>query len=166
MESRAKYNIPSLLIWSFTAFLFVAFIAWLCYLYPLGADEYSLYPRHALDIIQGFFLACLTNSPRIGIIPARIVLFISDYAFAVINPLVQLALALLSFYAVFLRLPNFKTLKDYPAFLLILILNTFAVAQPDNNIFWIGGASAAVPAVCHNNKNISAGRKRFSPLFK
>ena len=130
-----------MLIWSFTAFLFVAFIAWLCYLYPLGADEYSLYPRHALDIIQGFFLACLTNSPRIGIIPARIVLFISDYAFAVINPLIQLALALLSFYAVFLRLPNFKTLKDYPVFLLILILNTFAVAQPDNNIFWIGGAS-------------------------
>lgn len=129
------------LIWIITILSFLGFCAALCLLYPLGADEYSYYPRYPADILQGFLLSYLTNSPRIGIIPARIALYLSEYTFAIINPFIQLSITALCFYAVFLKWPSFNDLKDYPAFLLFLILNVFAVAQPDNNVFWIGGAS-------------------------
>ena len=141
MSDKYTQNTTAKFIWALTAVIFFCFCAALCLLYPLGGDEYAYYPNKAADILQGFFLSALTVTPRIGIIPARIVLYISDYAFALINPLIQLALALLCFYTIFLKWPNFNKMQDYPAFVLILILNVFAVAQPDNNVFWIGGAS-------------------------
>lgn len=141
MASKNINSTASKLIWAVSIVFFLCFCAALCLLYPLGADEYSYYPHHAEDILQGFLFSYLTNSPRIGIIPARILLYLPDGAFALINPLLQFAVSGLCFYAVFLKWPDFKSLKDYPAFLLILILNVFAVAQPDNNLFWIGGAS-------------------------
>lgn len=110
-------------------------------LYPLGGDEYFFMPKTLGDIISNYFVSYLSISPRIGLILNNIILFLGKGAFCLINPLIQLTLNLLLFFAVFLKCPDFKTLKDLFPFSLILILTSFACAQPDNTLFWIGGVS-------------------------
>ena len=122
-----------------TAYLF--FIMSFSALYPLGGDEYFFMPKTLGDIISNYFTSYLSITPRIGLILNNTILFFGKWFFCLINPLIQLTLNLLLFFAVFLRCPNFKTLKDLFHFSLILILTSFACAQPDNTLFWIGGVS-------------------------
>lgn len=128
-------------VWALSAFIYIVFIFTFCHLYPLGGDDYWFYPLKWGDITEGYILCYLIIGSRIGILPARFVLFFGKEVFNIVTPVLYLLLVGLSFYAVFLRKPDFKTLKDLPAFLLLMLLAVFAVAQPDNNIFWIGGVS-------------------------
>ena len=124
------------IFWAAVAGGYFLFIFLLSYLYPLTGDEfqtrdYSLYT---------YFCSYLRATPRIGALVSVGILAMGRWSFLMLNPFVQSAIVFLTFNILFLRGPDFKTLKDMPAFILICLLSIFAVTQPDQTLFWIGGA--------------------------
>ena len=126
--------------WAFAFTLFALFIFVFSYLYPYGADEYILRRQTLWGALEQYFFSYGVENARIGLIANNIILYLGKWSFLILNPIVQ-TIWILSFFAlVHLRLPDFKKLSDFPAVLLIALLSVFAVAQPDNTLFWIGGA--------------------------
>lgn len=130
-----------LLFWIGLFFIYILFITTLSALYPFGGDEYYYTPNSLSDIISKYIINYYIITPKIGSLFNLTVLFIGKWFFVCINPFLQLLLNILIFFTVFLRLPNLKTLNDLPAFFLLLLLTSFACAQPDNVLFWIGGTT-------------------------
>ena len=128
-------------VW-FTFFvLFAAYVMWLSYLYPYGADEYFLTPYSLKDIAIRWYQYYLNEVARVGHIYALTVLYLGKWSFIILNPVVQIIWIISCFFLIKLRIPDFKSLKDFPIFLLIAILALTVSAQPDNTLFWIGGAT-------------------------
>ena len=122
--------------------LYALFIFIFSYLYPYGADEYFYMHRckDFADVFTTYFYSYNHNNPRIGLILNNIVLLNGKWLFLILNPLMQLAAVFSVFILIYGKTPDMKTLKNLPSFILIAIMSVFFVAQPDNTLFWIGGA--------------------------
>lgn len=141
MINRFK-NIPKK-VWTAWGLLFLVYMLFIficSYLYPYGADEYILKQDNIFDALRHYGLSYMTENARIGLIANNIILCLGKWSFLLLNPMMQVLWVLSFFFLIYLRAPDFKTLKDFPAVLLIAVLSVFAVAQPDNTLFWIGGA--------------------------
>lgn len=128
--------------WCAALGLYALFIFIFSYLYPYGADEYFYMHRckDFADVFTTYFYSYNHNNPRIGLILNNIVLLNGKWLFLILNPLMQLAAVFSVFILIYGKTPDMKTLKNLPSFILIAIMSVFFVAQPDNTLFWIGGA--------------------------
>ncbi|MDD6173861.1 MAG: DUF6056 family protein [Elusimicrobiaceae bacterium] len=129
-----------LFAWGLLFIVYIFFIFACSYLYPYGADEYILKQDNIIDALRYYGLSYMMENARIGLIANNIILYLGKWSFLLLNPIMQTIWVLSFFFLIYLRKPDFKTLKDFPAVLLIAVLSVFAVAQPDNTLFWIGGA--------------------------
>lgn len=132
----SKKTLASYLFWGLLTGLYLAFIWFFTYLYPISEDE-LLCPVHNLEC---YFWAFITVCARIGGLINIILIQGYKWLFLILNPLAQLALVYSIFYLVYLRMPNFKKLEDLPAFLFIALASVFLVTQPDQTIFWFAGS--------------------------
>ena len=137
--TEAKYK-NNYILWGALCAAYCAFIFIFSYLYPYGGDEYTLTAPTFGDAIAIFLTSYLVRNPRIGLLFNNIILWSGKWLFLILNPLVQLALIFAIFFLVYLRLPDFKSRKDFYPFALIMLMSVFCAAVPDNTLFWIGGA--------------------------
>ena len=131
MINRFK-NIPKK-VWTAWGLLFLVYMLFIficSYLYPYGADEYILKQDNIFDALRHYGLSYMTENARIGLIANNIILCLGKWSFLLLNPMMQVLWVLSFFFLIYLRAPDFKTLKDFPAVLLIAVLSVFAVAQP------------------------------------
>ena len=132
----------NIFLWCAALGLYALFIFVFSYLYPYGADEYQ-YAHNNFNLLTAFKAyaeSYVTNNPRIGFLIYAILLALGRWSFLLLNPILQLTLVLSVFGLIYTRTPDFKTLKDLPAFVLIAVMSVFFIAKPDNTIFWPGGA--------------------------
>ncbi len=139
-ETIKKISTKPLVAWGLFFLIYIIFIFVFSYLYPYGADEYILKRDTLWGAIASYFQSYMSENARIGLLANNIILYLGKWSFLILNPLVQLIWILSFFALVSLRLPDFKKLSDFPLTALIALLSVFAVAQPDNTLFWIGGA--------------------------
>ncbi len=132
----------NIICWCSVFGLYALFILIFSYLYPYGADEYfyTYKCQDLADVFTTWFSSYNHNNPRIGLIINNIVLFNGKWLFLILNPLMQTIIALSIFILVYGKMPDMKSLNKLPAFALIAIMSVFLVVQPDNTLFWIGGA--------------------------
>lgn len=128
------------LAWSAAIAGYLLFILIFSALRPYGMDEFRNNYSSVKDIFAGFLSAYMTENTRIGALVNNVLLYWGKWSFLVLNPLVQLLIVFQLYGLIFLRLPDFKTLKDFLPFALIILASVFASAQPDNTIFWMNGA--------------------------
>ncbi|MBO4707218.1 MAG: hypothetical protein J5594_01500 [Elusimicrobiaceae bacterium] len=137
-KNDRKYYI----IWGLFFGVYIAFIAFFSYLYPLGKDEILGHEITTFPLAwKAIKLTYHYNTLRLGPFLGTFLLVKGKPIFLLLNPFMQIASLLSVFYFIYLRLPSFKNLKDFPVFLLLTLLCTFFIAKPDNTIFWIGGAA-------------------------
>ena len=130
------------LIWGLFFVIYIAFIAFFSYLYPLTKDEILSYKVTTLPLAwKAVKLTYQYNTLRLGPFLGTFLLVGGKPFFIVMNPFVQIISLLTIFYFIYLRFRSLKNLKDFPAFLLLTLLCTFFIAKPDNTIFWLGGAA-------------------------
>ncbi len=127
-------------IWGASCLIFCAFIAALSYWLPYGGDEFLFYNSALKETFFNAIDTFLHISPRFGAVAGCFLLYMGKWSFVLLNPLAQLGIVFSVFYLVFLRLPDFKTLRDIWAFCFILLASVFFVITPDQTVFWIGGA--------------------------
>lgn len=132
----------SYLIWGLFFLVYIAFIAFFSYLYPLTKDEILAHKVTTFPLAwKAIKLTYQYNTLRFGPFLGNFLLVGGKPFFVLANPFVQIAAVLSVFYFIYLRLPSFKTLKDFAPFVLLTLCLTFFISKPDNTIFWIGGAS-------------------------
>lgn len=130
------------LIWGLFFLVYIAFIAFFSYLYPLGKDEILGHKITTFPLAwKAVKLTYQYNTLRLGPFLGTYLLIGGKSFFVLVNPFVQILSLLSIFYFLYLRLPSFKDLKDFAPFVLLTLLCTFFIAKPDNTIFWIGGAA-------------------------
>lgn len=127
-------------LWAAAIAGYLIFILLFSALRPYGLDEYRTYYESVKDIFRGFMSAYMTENTRIGALINNVLLYFGKWTFLVLNPLVQLLIVFEVFGLIFLRLPDFKTLKDFLPLAIIMLSSLFLSAQPDNTIFWMNGA--------------------------
>jgi len=127
-------------LWAALLSAYAIFILVFCILRPYGMDEIRSGCFSVSDIFTRFIAAYTTENTRIGVVFNNILLYFGKWSFCLINPFVQLLIVFQIYGLIFLRLPDFKTLKDFFTFAFIMLCSIFAVAQPDNTIFWMNGA--------------------------
>ena len=128
------------ILWALVCTLFLLFIFIFSYLYPYTEDEYLYTYSSIKEVLYEYFLSYQLWNPRIGLLAASIILYFGKWSFLLLNPFMQIALVFAEFYFIFLRLPDFKEIKDIIPFSLLAIFAVFTVSSPDNTLFWIGGA--------------------------
>ncbi len=136
---RINYN-P--LCWAFAFTLFALFIFVFSYLYPYGADEYFYRSRcpDLIGAVKMYLFSYTHHNPRIGLLANNIIIANGKWLFLILNPLMQLFLVLSLMRLIEGKRTDFSSLKDFPLFVLLAAAGVFLVAQPDNTLFWIGGA--------------------------
>lgn len=135
-------NKKSYLIWGLFFIVYIAFIAFFSYLYPLGKDEILGYKITNFHLAwKAVKLTYVYNTLRLGPFLGIYLLIFGKTFFVFLNPFVQIASVMSIFYFIYLRFPSFKNLKDFAPYLFLTLLCTFFIAKPDNTIFWIGGAA-------------------------
>ncbi len=137
--TEAKYK-NNYLLWGALCAVYCACIFIFSYLYPYGGDEYALTAKTFGDAIAIFLTSYLVRNPRIGLLFNNLILWSGKWLFLILNPLIQLSLVFAIFFLIYLRLPDFKSRRDFYPFSLIMLMSVFCVAVPDNTLFWIGGA--------------------------
>lgn len=137
--TEAKYK-NNYILWGALCAAYCAFIFIFSYLYPYGGDEYALRASTFGDAIAIFLTSYLVRNPRIGLLFNNLILWAGKWLFLILNPLVQLALVFAIFFLIYLRLPDFKSRRDFYPLALIMLMSVFCAAVPDNTLFWIGGA--------------------------
>ncbi len=140
-----NFSLPSMPIktylpWVIAAGCYCFFIALLSYWYPYTIDETRYTPKTFAAIFSIFHFAYTHITPRLFSLLGNVILYLGKWSFVLFNPLVQLLNVFSIFYLIYLRRPDLSSLKDLSAVVLIMLLSVFAVAQPDNTLFWIGGA--------------------------
>ncbi len=133
-------NNRTYLAWTAVVAGYLLFILIFSVLRPYGMDEFRNNYNSVKDIFTGFLSAYMTENTRIGALVNNVLLYLGQWSFLVLNPLVQLLVVFQLYGLIFLRLPDFKTLKDFFPFTIIMLASVFAAAQPDNTIFWMNGA--------------------------
>lgn len=130
----------SVYFWVFITLAFLAFIGTMSYWYPVTIDEYFKWqePAFQLEKIKNYYLYII---PRISVFWEMPVFALGKWSFVLVNSLIQLINCLCIFYIVFVRLPDTKSYKDMPYFLIILCMSVFFVCRPSEVIFWISGAT-------------------------
>ncbi|MDR0646646.1 MAG: DUF6056 family protein, partial [Elusimicrobiota bacterium] len=136
-----KTNYAVVMVWGLTIFIYLAFIALLSALYPYGFDEYQGLSDSLKSAFKIFWHTHTSFQPRIGGLFGSIILYLGKWSFVLLNPLAQISLVFSYFYFIFLRMPDFKALKDLSVFLLLCLLSFLAVPIPAETVFWIGGAN-------------------------
>lgn len=132
----------SYFIWGLFFVVYIAFIAFFSYLYPLTKDEILGYKITTFPLAwKAIKLTYNYNTLRLGPFIGTYLMVFGKTFFIIINPFVQIASITGIFYFIYLRLPSFKNLKDFATFLLLTLCCTFFIAKPDNTIFWMGGAA-------------------------
>ncbi len=130
------------IIWGLFFLIYLSFIAFFSYLYPLTKDEVLSHKVTTLPLAwKAIKLTYQYNTLRLGPFLGTFLLIGGKPFFILANPFVQLASVLSIFYFIYLRFPSFKGLKDFVPFTFLTLLCTFFIAKPDNTIFWIGGAA-------------------------
>ncbi len=127
-------------LWASGIAAYLIFIFVFSALRPYGMDEYRIDYASVKDIFRGFMSAYMTENTRIGALVNNVLLYLGQWSFLVLNPIIQLLVVFQLYGLIFLRLPDFKTLKDFLPFSIIMLASVFAAAQPDNTIFWMNGA--------------------------
>ena len=131
-------NKKTYFIWFLFILLYLSFIGFFTYLYPISEDE-MLCKVHNLDCVLYLYK---NFCARISILFSGTFLFNTyKWGFVILNPIIQSVLVFLIFYLVNLRMPDFKTLKDFPQVVFTALACVFMVAQPDQTIFWFSGAT-------------------------
>lgn len=128
--------------WALAFALFALFIFIFSYLYPYGADEY-FYQFRCPDLIgavKTYFFSYTHNNPRIGLLVNNIIISNGKWLFLILNPLMQLFLLLSLVRLIKGKWADLSTLNDFPLFVLLAVMSIFLAVQPDNTLFWIGGA--------------------------
>jgi|GEM_PF-897169 len=125
------------IIWLILSALYLIYIGIMTYLYPFTVDEMV-----SFDSVYGIIEKhnALLN-PRIWTFVGSILLYAGKWLFVTLNPFIQLGIVTGVFYFVYLRLPRTDEFKDLPFIIVSVFLSLFAVAQPDNTLFWLGGAT-------------------------
>ena len=130
------------IIWGLFFIIYIAFIVFFSYLYPLTKDEILGYKITTFPLAwKAVKLTYQYNTLRFGPFLGTFLLVGGKPFFVLANPFMQIISLLSIFYFIYLRLPSLKDLKDFPAFLVLTLFCTFFIAKPDNTIFWIGGAA-------------------------
>ena len=128
----------NLILWIIRIIIYLSFIGFFTYLYPISEDE-MLCKVHNLDCVLYLYK---NFCARISILFSGTFLFNTyKWGFVILNPIIQSVLVFLIFYLVNLRMPDFKTLKDFPQVVFTALACVFMVAQPDQTIFWFSGAT-------------------------
>lgn len=139
--SKLKNMNKIFFVWAALCAVFVFFIGYLSWFFPLSGDE-ILYP-HELSFwghIKRFVLTPYM-SLRIGSFFNLFFLHIGMWIYKILNPFVQLTLIFSAFYFIYMRFPRFDSLKDLPSFILLLVLGTFFIAAPSDVLIWVGGST-------------------------
>jgi len=134
-EQNKNYFLWAALIAAYAAFIFI--FTWL---WPYGMDEIRYMPQSFGDVFNSYLFGYLNENSRIGLLINDFFLYLGKPAFIFCNTIIQTLIPIALYYLVFLRLPDFKTRKDFFAFVFTTFCCIFAVAEPDNTLFWIGGA--------------------------
>ncbi|MDR0646363.1 MAG: DUF6056 family protein [Elusimicrobiota bacterium] len=130
-------------VWILVCFVYLLFIFVFSFLYPYGPDELaSINSKYFTEMLKLSVNVFLTISPKIGVFFSLIILYLGKWSFLILNPLVNLLLIFSTFFFIYLRKPDFNSLKDISVFILIAILSVYGVASPNETLFWIGGAAA------------------------
>ena len=138
MEKTKK----SYLIWGLFFAVYIIFIAFFSYLYPLTKDEILGFKITTFPLAwKAIKITYYGNTLRLGPFLGTYLVLFGKTFFVCVNPFVQIASVMGLFYFIYLRLPSFKDLKDFAPYLLLTVLCTFFIAKPDNTIFWMGGAA-------------------------
>ena len=132
--SLKKRNIP---IWAGVAVLYLAFIGFFIFLYPITEDEIICPAPNSDCLIWTLTTVCA----RFGSVIQIFLINGYKWLFLILGPLAQLGLVTALFYLINLRLPDFKTLKDFPEISALALMCVFLAAQPDQTIFWLSGAA-------------------------
>ena len=130
------------MFWILAAGCYCFFIALLSYWYPYTIDELVLPHLSLSDILAALSQIYNTMGGRIGFVPYIFVLYAGKWLFVILNPLVQLFSVWLIFYFIHMRGPAIKTFGDFWIFVLLMLISVFASAQPDQTMFWTGGAAS------------------------
>jgi hypothetical protein len=140
VKANGKAN-WAVFVWVLTVLIYLLFMAALSALYPYGVDEYLGWSGSLKQAFEIFWATHNSIQPRIGSLFSMVILYLGKWSFVLLNPIVQISLAFACFYFIFLRKPDFKTFKDYRAFLLLCLFSILAVPSPSETVFWIGGAT-------------------------
>ena len=141
MFDKIKHMNKYFYAWGIICIIYLLFIGYCTWLYPLTGDEiiynhdYSLF-THLKNFIFKPFMAL-----RIGCLFSITFLHTGLIFYKILNPFIQLFLIFSVFYFIFMRFPRFDDKVDLPSFVLIMILGTFFVAQPSDVLLWVGGAT-------------------------
>ncbi len=127
-------------IWALPVCLYAIFMFTFSFLRPYGLDEFKYLPYSIKGIFDNYLIGYFNENSRIGLLINDALLYAGRPWFLGLNTLLQTLIPFGLYYMVFLRLPEFKILKDFYTFGFIALCCIFAVAQPDNTLLWIGGA--------------------------
>lgn len=130
------------MFWVIAAGCYCFFIALLSCWYPYTIDELVLPHLSLSDILAALGQIYDTMGGRIGFVPYIFILYAGKWLFVILNPFVQLFLVWLIFYLIYMRGPDIKKFDDFWTFILLMLMSVFASAQPDQTMFWIGGAAS------------------------
>ena len=128
----------SVYLWGIITLIFVSLIAIMSYWYPVTLDEFFRWGTpFEWEMIKDSYFRIV---PRISAFFSIPVFALGKWSFVLANSLIQLGNCFCIFYILFVRLPNFKDLKDMPYFIMILCMSIFFVCKPSEVMFWISGA--------------------------
>lgn len=130
----------SFFVWIVLCLAYLSLIGYLTWLYPYGGDE--LVPSSLTfkeNIKQLIFNPYM--SLRVGCLLGIPLFSMGKGAFIILNSILQLTVIFSAFYLIYMRFPLLNSFNDLPAFILILVLGTFFVAQPSDVLIWFGGAT-------------------------
>ena len=135
-------NKKTYLIWGLFFAVYIIFIAFFSYIYPLTKDEILGFKITTFPLAwKAVKLTYNYNTLRLGPFLGTYLMVFGKTFFVFINPFVQIASVTGLFYFIYMRLPSFKDLKDFAPYVLLTLFCTFFIAKPDNTIFWMGGAA-------------------------
>ena len=139
--SKLKNMNKIFFVWAALCAVFVFFIGYLSWFFPLSGDE-ILYP-HELSFLEHLkrFIFTPYMSLRIGCFFSLFFINFGIWIYKILNPFVQLTLIFSAFYFIYMRFPRFDSLKDLPSFILLLVLGTFFIAAPSDVLIWVGGST-------------------------
>ena len=140
--SKMKVFNKYFFVWGLFLIVYILFIVFFSYLYPLTKDEILGHKVTTLPLAwKAMKLTYEYNTLRFGQIIATLLLIWGKPFFVFINPFIQIVSLYSIFYFIYMKLPSLKSLKDFAPFVLLTLCCTFFIAKPDNTIFWISGAA-------------------------
>ena len=137
-----EININPKILYLATIVIFIAIIGFFTAIYPLSLDEYRLSTISFANTISQTKAVITSEAPRFFAIFYVLFMRFMDIwkiCFSIINPFIQLFIIFGMFFVATGRKVNFKTIKDFPLFLLLILMYLLMVPCPSNTLLWISG---------------------------